>query len=323
MIEKLAIVAIALLGQLNIISEDQNSVGFLNEFIKKDTVNIQSNLQEENWSYYNNIATDVYKDELQPLPYKVKGASHFNVDAKAAVVLDSETDAVLYSKDSDKKFPVASLTKIMTALVVLDNVDLNETVTISQKAFNTAGSKNGLAVGEKITVENLFKVMLVNSNNIAANALAEHISGNVGDFVELMNKKADLIGLENTEFLNPSGLDSAKGDNISTAYEISQLVDYALEKPLIWETLKTQRITVASADGKIKHHLKNTNLLLGRLENIVGGKTGLTDNAGQCLVLVVDDSGNNCRVISVVLNASDRFSETSRLIDWVFKNYKW
>lgn len=323
MIEKLAIVAIALLSQLNITSENQSNVEFLDKFIKQDAVNIQFNLQEENWSYYDNLAVDICESTLQPLPYKIKGASHFNVNAKAAVVLDSETDAVLYSKSSDKKFPVASLTKIMTALVVLDNAGLDETVTINQRAFSTAGSKNGLAVGEKITVENLLKIMLVNSNNIAANALAEHINGNVGDFVGLMNKKADLIGLENTEFLNPSGLDSAKGDNISTAYEISQLVDYALEKPLLWEVLRTKRITVASADGKIKHHLKNTNLLLGKLENIVGGKTGLTDNAGQCLVLVVSNPDNNYRIISVVLNADDRFSETSKLIDWVFKSYKW
>lgn len=321
MVEKLAIIMIALLSQLNIVSEDQNSIGFLNQFIKEDVVSDQFDLQEKNWSYYNNVKAE--KNVLQPLPYKIEGASHFNINAKSAIVLDSGTDAVLYSKNSEEKLPIASLTKIMTALIILDNVELDKTVTISQEAFNTVGSKNGLAVGEKITVGNLLKVMLVNSNNIAANALAERASGNINDFVKLMNKKANLIGLENTIFLNPSGLDSAKGDNVSTAYDISQLVDYALEKPLIWEILRIQRITVTSVDGKIEHRLKNTNLLLGKLENIIGGKTGLTDEAGQCLVLVVEDLGNNHKIISVVLDADDRFLETEKLVGWVFENYKW
>lgn len=321
MIEKIAIVTIALLSQLNVVSENQNNVGFLNRFIKEDVVNTQFNLQEENWFYYNK--TKVKKNILQPLPNKVKGAVDFNVSAKSAVVLDVETNTVLYSKNSDENLPIASLTKVMTALVVLDNVDLNEDVIISRNAFNTKGSKNGLAVGEKISVENLLKIMLVSSNNIAATALAEHTGGNMNNFIKLMNEKANLIGLENTKFLNPSGLDDIKEDNISTAYEMAQLVDYALEKPLIWEVLRIQKITVTSIDGKIEHRLKNTNLLLGKLKNITGGKTGLTDDAGQCLVLIVGDPENNHRIISVVLNANDRFSETEKLVKWVFGNYQW
>ncbi len=321
MIEKIAIIMIALLSQLNVVSENQNNVGFLNRFIKEDAVNTRFNLQEENWSYYNN--TKVKKNVLWTLPNKVKGAVDFNVSAKSAVVLDVGTNAILYSKNSDENLPIASLTKIMTALVVLDNTDLSEVATISRNAFGVGGSKNGLAVGEKISVENLLKVMLVSSNNIAATALAEHTGGNMNDFVELMNEKADLIGLENTKFLNPSGLDGAKGDNISTAYEMAQLVNYALEKPLIWEILRIQKTTVDSTDEKIKHRLKNTNLLLGKLKNITGGKTGLTDDAGQCLTLIVGDPENNHRIISVVLNADNRFLETEKLVKWVFGCYQW
>lgn len=311
MIEKFAIIIIALLSQLNVAFEDQNGVGFLDRF----------NSQEKNRSYYSNA--EVKKNIPQPLPVKIKGAVDFNVSAKSAVVLDVETDTVLYSKNSEEILPIASLTKIMTALVVLENADLDEVAIISRNAFNTKGSKNGLAVGEEISVENLLKIMLVSSNNIAAVALAEHTSGSVDDFVALMNEKADLIGIENTEFFNPSGLDGKENNNISTAYEIARLVDYALEKPLIWEILRIQKTAVISLDGKIEHKIKNTNLLLGKLKNITGGKTGLTDEAGQCLALVVGDPNDNHKIISVVLNADDRFLETEKLARWVFKSYKW
>ena len=321
MIGKLAIIAAVLLGQLNIMPEDQSKVGFLDRFTKEKVTNNQSDLQKGNWFYSDSI--NIYRRVLQPVPHKIKGVSDFNVKAKSAAVLDVKTGAVLYSKNSGENLPIASLTKIMTALVVLDNADLNKDVIISRNAFNTKGSKNGLAVGEKIAVENLLKIMLVNSNNIAAHALAEHTSGSVDNFVGLMNEKADSIGLENTRFLNPSGLDSKKGNNISTAYEVARLIDYALEKPLIWKILRIQKNTVASVDGKIEHRLKNTNLLLGKLKNITGGKTGLTDEAGQCLVLVVGDPENNHRIISVVLNADDRFSETEKLVKWVFGSYQW
>ncbi len=321
MIEKLAIIAVVLLGQLNIISEDQNKIGFLTQFTKEKITNNQSNLQKGNWFYGDSI--NIYRRVLQPAPRRIKGVSDFNIKAKSAIVLDAKTGTVLYSENSGENLPIASLTKIMTALVVLDSADLNKDVLISRNAFNTKGSKNGLAVGEKITVENLLKVMLVNSNNISAVALAEHTSRSVDNFVLLMNEKADSIGLKNTEFLNPSGLDGKEDNNISTAYEMAQLVDYALEKPLIWEILRIQKTTVASIDGKIEHRLKNTNLLLGKLKNITGGKTGLTDNAGQCLALIVGDPENNHRIISVVLNADDRFSETEKLAKWVFGSYQW
>ncbi|MCK5084454.1 MAG: D-alanyl-D-alanine carboxypeptidase [Candidatus Pacebacteria bacterium] len=319
MIENIAIIALVFLGQLNITSIEQGNTDFLEQFIEQESVGGKFNLQEENWNYYfENIDQE---DFLQPLPSKIQDADDFNIKAKSAVVLDVGTDTILYSKDSDEKKPIASLTKIMTALVVLDNIDLNSTVIISRNAFNTDGRKDSLTVNEKIKAEDLLKIMLVRSNNAAAVSLAEHTSGNVEEFVKLMNKKAELLGLKNTNFSNPTGFDS--GENYSTAYDIAQLFDYASDKPLIWEILKTQRLTLFSIDGKIKHEIKNTNLLLGRLKNITGGKTGLTDEAGQCLVLVVGDPIDNHQIISVVLNAEDRFLETEKLVRWVFESYRW
>ena len=321
MIEKIAIVVIAILGQLNITPENQNSIGFLNQSIKKETASEQFNLREKNQSYRSSFVFGEYPFQLPPS--KIKGASSFNVNAKAAVVLDAGTNTILYFKNSDANLPIASLTKIMTALVVLENADLNEVVVISQEAFQSSGNKNNLAVGEKITVKNLLEIMLISSDNIAARALAEHTGGSVNNFVALMNKKADSIGLKNTRFLNPSGLDDRRGNNASTAYEVARLVDYALEKPLIWENLRIQKATVFSTDEKIKHNLKSTNLLLGKMKNIIGGKTGLTNRAGQCLALVIADPDNNHKIISVVLDADDRFLETEKLTKWTFENYQW
>ncbi|MCK4591846.1 D-alanyl-D-alanine carboxypeptidase [Candidatus Parcubacteria bacterium] len=319
MIENIAIIALVFLSQLNIISAEQGSADFLEQFIEQESVGDKFNLQEKNWNYYfDNINQENF---LQPLPSKTQNADDFNIKAKSAIVLDIGTDSILYSKNSDEKKPIASLTKIMTALVILDNVDLNSMVTISRNAFDTDGRKDSLAVNEKIKAEDLLKIMLIRSNNTAAVSLAEHTSGNVEEFVKLMNKKAELLGLKNTNFSNPTGFDSE--ENYSTAYDIAQLFDYSLNKQLIWEILRIQKLNLSSIDGKIKHKIKNTNLLLGRLKNITGGKTGLTDEAGQCLALVVGDPIDNHRIISVVLSAEDRFLETEKLVRWVFRSYKW
>ena len=325
MIENIAIIALALLSQFNIISSEQGNAGFLKQFIEQEFVGDKFNLQERNQSYYYNNLNQ--GNILQPLPSKIKGVADFNIEAKSALVLDIGTDAVLYSKNSDEKMPIASLTKIMTALVILENVDLDDTVIISKNAFDTDGRKDSLVIDEKIKAEDLLKIMLIRSNNTAAVSLAEHTSGSVEEFVKLMNKKAELLGLKNTNFSNPTGFDSE--ENYSTAYDLAQLFDYASDELLIWEILRIRecrggsRPAPTSLDGNIKHNLKNTNLLLGKLKNITGGKTGLTDEAGQCLALVVGDPINNHRIVSVVLNAEDRFLETERLVKWVFGSYAW
>jgi len=319
MIENIAIIALAFLSQFNIISVEKNNTGFLEQFIEQEFVGEKFNLQERNQKYYNNNLNQ--ESILQSLPSKIKGAADFNVEAKSALVLDAGTDAVLYSKNSDEKMPIASLTKIMTALIVLETVDLDDTVTISKNAFDTAGRKDSLVVNEKIKAEDLLKIMLIRSNNTAAVSLAEHTSGSVEEFVKLMNKKAELLGLKNTNFFNPTGFDSE--ENYSTAYDIAQLFDYASDELLIWEILRTQKLSLNSLDGKIKHNLKNTNLLLGKLKNITGGKTGLTDKAGECLVLIIGDPVDNHKIVSVVLNAEDRFLETEKLVKWVFGSYEW
>ena len=319
MIENIAIILLVFLEQLNVVSDSGNDPKLLTQFIKTESVSQDVDFYESNWNYYND---NLYlESSIAPLPYEIDDISDFDIKAKAAIVLDQETDMVLYSENSKEKMPIASLTKIMTALVVLENVDLDGVVIISKSAFDTDGRKDGLIVNEKINAKDLLKIMLIRSNNSAAVSLAEHTSGSVEEFVKLMNERASLLGLENTNFSNPTGFDSE--GNYSTAYDIAQLFDYASDKPLIWEILRTQRLNLTSLDKKTKHRLKNTNLLLGRLKNITGGKTGLTDEAGQCLVLIVGDPVDDHKIISVVLGAEDRFLETEKLVRWVFRSYKW
>ena len=319
MIENIAIILLVFLEQLNVASGSGNDPKLLTQFVETESVSQDVSFYESNWNYYND---NLYlENSIAPLPYEIDDISDFDIKAKAAIVLDQETDMVLYSENSKEKMPIASLTKIMTALVVLENVDLDGVVIISKSAFDTDGRKDGLIVNEKINAKDLLKIMLIRSNNSAAVSLAEHTSGSVEEFVKLMNERASLLGLENTNFSNPTGFDSE--GNYSTAYDIAQLFDYASDKPLIWEILRTQRLNLTSLDKKTKHRLKNTNLLLGRLKNITGGKTGLTDEAGQCLVLIVGDPVDDHKIISVVLGAEDRFLETEKLVRWVFRNYKW
>ncbi len=319
MIENLAIILLVFLGQLGITSDGPGGPELLTQFIKFESVDQKAGLQKSNWEYYNENSR--FENQLYPLPYKTSNDG-IDIDSKSAIAFDAETDFVLYEKKSKEKMPIASLTKIMTALVALENNKFEDVVTISENAFRTEERKEGLAKGEKIKLGDLFKMMLVSSNNIAANALAEHTSGNKEGFVELMNKKAEELGLKDTVFYNPTGLDQ-ENENISTAYDIAQLVDYSLDKPLVWEYSKIQNATLNSLDGKIKHRIKNTNLLVGKLKNVIGGKTGFTDEAGECLALIAENPQNKSRIITVVLNANDRFLQTEKLTNWVFSSYRW
>lgn len=241
--------------------------------------------------------------------------------AAAYVVQVGETE--LWAGNADARLPPASLTKIMTALVVLENRSLDETVTISPRAMAAFGDKKGMVVGEKIKLEDLLRIMVIDSNNAAAVALAEHAGGNVENFVALMNAKAQTLGLKDTKFVNPTGLDVEGEDNYSTAYDLAQLTDYALSKDIFWEISRTPEATVFSIDQQQKHTVQNTDELLGQMDNVYGGKTGYTVDAGQCLLLVSQSADKKHKVISVVLNSADRFAETKKLTDWVFNVYRW
>ena len=213
---------------------------------------------------------------------------------------------------------MASTTKIMTAIVVIENADLNKTVEISKKSASTGGSRLGLKTGDKITINHLLYGLMLRSGNDAAVALAENISGSVSDFAILMNNKAKELGLKNTNFETPHGLDS--DNHYTTAYELALLTDYALKNPTFSKIVGTKNYTI-NINGYPKN-LSNTNELLGNLNGVYGVKTGFTNGANRCLVTAC--KRGNMDIICVVLGADTknfRTQDSVKLIEYAFNTY--
>jgi len=240
--------------------------------------------------------------------------------AKVSSLEPFKLEKILYQKNINQTLPIASLTKLMTALLVTEKGNLEDTMVISEKAVAAYGDMGDLVVNEEISVKNLLYILLMESSNDAAVALAEYYQEKTKkDFVSLMNSRAKELALINTHFIDSSGYEPA---NISTAKEIGELVRYSFNQSILWQILKTPTISLSSVDGKINHYLTNTDELLNRLPKIIGGKTGYTEEAQGCLVLVIEQSPSE-RLITVVLGAQERFLETKKLIEWANQAYKW
>lgn len=242
------------------------------------------------------------------------------IESGGAIAIDRKTGKILFEKNPHSRMPMASITKLMTALITIEENQLDEIVTITTNAAATAGSNMALRAGEKITVENLIKGLMINSANDAAVALAEHNSGTSAKFTEKMNKRAEELALSNTHFSNPTGLDDP--GNYSSPYDLAKLGNYIYNNKLIQEAANTKSTETTSTDGQIKHPLESTNELIGNYPGIKGLKTGKTDAAGLCLIAIAENQSKN-EIISVVLNSPARFQETKVLTDWVFRSYKW
>lgn len=239
--------------------------------------------------------------------------------SRAVVVYDRASKTVIYGKNENDVRAMASTTKIMTAIILLENADLSTTVEVSQKAANTGGSRLGLKTGDKITLNDLLYGLMLCSGNDAAVQIAETVGGSIEEFAELMNKKADELGLENTKYVTPHGLD-ADGHH-TTAYELAILTDYALNNEMFAKVVNTKEYTV-TINGYPKK-LSNTNELLGYLEGVNGVKTGFTNGALRCLV--TSTLRNNFNIVTVVLGADTkkiRTTDSIKLIEYTYQNYE-
>lgn len=240
------------------------------------------------------------------------------INSRSAVIYDRKSKKVIWGKKENERRPMASTTKIMTAIVVLENANLDDTVVVSKKSAGTGGSRLGLKTGDKITVNNLLYGLLMVSGNDAAVALAEHVSGSVESFAEKMNQKAEEMRLEDTHFIVPHGLDME--NHYTTALELAEMADYAMNNKKFTEIVATKVKTI-NISGRSKS-LINTNELLGNLEGVNGVKTGFTNGANRCLVTSVSRNGMN--VIAVVLGADtkkDRTRDSVEIIEYAYKNY--
>jgi D-alanyl-D-alanine carboxypeptidase (penicillin-binding protein 5/6) len=233
-----------------------------------------------------------------------------DINAAAAISAESNLsggDKILFQKNSEAKLPIASLTKLMTAVVVLDNYDLSKSITVDKLADAQDPMKQDVNLGDSMPIENFLDIMLIGSSNKSAYALSEVVGEPA--FVDLMNKKAKEIGLENTIFEDPTGLST---QDISTASDLTKLAEYILKNySKIADISRIKELNIPKF-GKIT----STNELLGEVPEIVCGKTGFTTGAKGCLLLVVDNQKNNDYIINVILGADDRFLEMRKLIDW-------
>ncbi len=256
--------------------------------------------------------------KLEPYPITVPGFESSPVlSAQAATVIDNKTGVTLFEKNPDLKHLPASTTKLMTALVALENC-LPQTV-VKVGFVEQEGTKMGLAAGDQLTAESLLYGLLVPSGNDAAFVLAYSCGNSYLGFIADMNKKAKDLGMVNTHFVNPAGFDSPL--QYSTARDLTKLSRAAVANPLISKIVATRSIVVNDITGTKTYYLENVNKLLGKIPGVEGVKTGQTEGSLENLVAKTTRGGNT--IITVVLGSQDRFGETGKLIEWAFKNHKW
>lgn len=251
--------------------------------------------------------------------FAVTEADEIKITSTSAILMEQDTKRVLYGKNYRNKVKIASTTKILTAIVAIENKSLEDMVTISKKASGTGGSTVGLKSGSQVSLKALMYGMLLKSGNDCAVAIAEYVGGSTEGFVEMMNKKAYEIGAKDTYCTNPHGLDTE--DNHSTAYDIALITCYAKTNETLSEILGTKSITLSF--GNSSKYLANTNRLLFTYEYCDGGKTGFTNIANRCLVATAKKE--DLKVVAVVLGANTtdvRFSEAKELLKYGIENYK-
>ncbi len=238
------------------------------------------------------------------------------VSAKAPVVLDATSGQFIYEKDSHARRAPASTTKITTAMVALENAKLTDVVTAGPNVRKVEPTIIGLDPGDKLTVEQLLYGLLLPSGNDAAVALAEYVGGSEAGFAAMMNAKVAQLGLKDTHYVTPHGLDSP--GHYSSAYDLALTARAAFQNPLFEKIVSTREYRV---EGPVKWYFKNGNRLLDSYSGADGVKTGYTDEAGRCLVASATRGGH--RIITVVLDSLDTFADSAALLDYAFSKYSW
>lgn len=237
--------------------------------------------------------------------------------AKAMCVMEQSSKRVLYSKNSSTKLPMASTTKIITAITAIENCEnLDKTFEISPKAVGISGTSLYLRKGEVMSIRDLLYGLMLVSGNDASVAIGEYVCGSTKKFVELMNKTAQKIGAKNSHFDNTHGLDS--NTHYTTAEDLALITSYALANSTFKEIVSTKNTKITNADGKTRY-LKNKNKLLTSLDGCCGVKTGFTDDAGRCLVSACERAGMT--LVCVVLNCGPMFEESKTLLESGFTEY--
>ncbi|NHZ71276.1 MAG: hypothetical protein GWP18_06500 [Proteobacteria bacterium] len=238
--------------------------------------------------------------------------------AERWIVYDADADVVLASWNANDEASMASVTKVMTAMIVIDNADLSTMVTVPEFATNARGSTAGLVAGEQWSIGDLLLAMLVRSGNDAALTLGYTVGGeSVSAFVDMMNERASELGMDNTSFANPNGLDNE--EHYSTATDLLTMVIASQEYPDIRRIGRTRLVNMPADPNGKSRTFKNTNKLLGSYPGTLGLKTGDTPWADKVLLGVTEQAGR--RIYSVVMHSDDHFGDTRELVDWAYSTY--
>lgn len=239
------------------------------------------------------------------------------VSARAAICVDAESFGVIYEKNADEKLPMASTTKIITAITAIENGDLDSTVTVSEHASLTEGSSVYLAKGERLSLRELLYALMLESGNDAAVAIAEHISGSEEEFAKLMNETCRKAGANNTSCVTVNGLDAQ--DHYTTARDLALLTRYAMRSEVFREIASSEKQTIPWQGKEWDRTLENHNKLLKTYPGANGVKTGYTKKSGRCLVSSA--SRGALSTIVVTLNAPDDWNDHKKLLDYSFESF--
>ncbi len=248
------------------------------------------------------------------LPVQGIPTGEIGVSAASAVLMEANSGTILYEKDADTPRPMASTTKIMTALIAIEENDLTRTVTIPKEAVGVEGSSVYLVANEKLTMEDLLYALMLESANDAATAIAILTAGNVDAFAVLMNRKAEELGLQDTAFTNPHGLDEE--GHYTTARDLAVLTAYALQNQIFRDVVSTYKHKIPLNGEQGTRVLLNHNRLLRSYEGCIGVKTGFTKRSGRCLVSAAERNG--VTLVAVTLQASDDWNDHDRMLDYGF-----
>jgi len=259
--------------------------------------------------------------ETNYLPIRDWSILEPDIKAKASAVYDTLSGKMLFQKNLRTQLPVASITKLLTAMVVVDNINPRAIITVTKEAMNV-DEEGGpdFYLDERFYSENLLLTLLVESSNDAALAYQYHMNNNGQNIVELINTKALDIGMINSNFKDPAGLDD---DGYSTAEDIIMLMIASMKYDEINDALVTKSVKISSVDGQFEHELLATNQLLNAIGDIKSGKTGYTDGSLGSIVLAVGNSDTGSDVVAVVLGSFERFNEMNKLVDWTLRSHSW
>ncbi len=245
-------------------------------------------------------------------------ASALTTSAKGAVVINGDTGEVIFGQNQNARLSMASTTKIMTGLLLCEYGNLEKEITVTDQMVRVEGSSMGLLSGDRVTLHDLLYGLMLASGNDAANTVAITVAGSVPKFAEMMNAKAREIGLENTNFVTPSGLDDE--NHYTTAYDMAILTKYALKNPDFAAAVGSKSVTLNYGNPPYKRTLTNHNKLLKMVDGCVGVKTGFTKKSGRCLVSAVRRDGKT--VIAVTLNAGNDWADHKEMLEYGLSSIK-